>query len=85
MYNHCKPTRQRVFEFGYVDIFRGKTEIARKHARGAPINSYLQLCSGQYRRTTYLIEGIEQRITTEGCTHRVSLMKTPRRERASSG
>ena len=57
-----------MLKFGYVDIFGGKPEIARKHECRAAINRDLQLRSRQHRRPTDLIEGVEQRVAVEGCS-----------------
>jgi hypothetical protein len=73
-----------MLKFGYVDIFPGKPEIARKHERGAPVNRDLQLGSGQCRRATYPVECVKQGIAAEGCSH-CALMKTLPQARASSG
>jgi hypothetical protein len=85
MHHRVQPVGQGMPEFRYVDMFRGKPEIARQHQRGAPIDRDLQLCSSQYRRATDLIEGIEQRVAAKGCTHPTTLMKTRPPANASSG
>ena len=85
MYDRRQPIRQRVLEFGYVDILRGKPKIAGQHQRRTAVNRDLQPGSGLNRRTADLIEGIEQCVAAEGCTHRVFLTKTPPPARASSG
>ena len=85
MYDRRQPIRQRVLEFGYVDIFRGKPEIAGKHQRRVAVDRDLQLGPGLNCRATDLIECIEQCVAAEGCTHRVFLTKTPPPARASSG
>ncbi len=85
MHNLRQPARQRALKFGYVDIFRGKPEIARKHQRRASIDRDLQLRSRQHRRATNLIECIQQGVAAEGCTHHASLMRTPPPASASSG
>jgi hypothetical protein len=73
-----------MLKFGYVDIFRGKPEVARKHERAAAVNRDLQLGSGQCRRATDPVERVKQSIAVEGCSHR-ALMKTLPQARASSG
>ena len=78
-------TRQRMVEFGYVDIFRREPKIARQHQRRPTINGDLQLRSGVDRRASNPVKGVEERVAVKGCTHRACLMKSPRPASASSG
>ena len=80
-----QPTRQRVLEFGDVDIFSSKPEVARQHERRTAIDRDLQLCSRLHGSAPDPVEGVEQRVAVEGCAHRGRLMKTQPPASASSG
>src|SRR5689334_10500779 len=81
--NIGQPSRPNLPYLCDIDVFRRKPEIARQHKRRTAIDRDLQLRAGVHGGATNPVEGVEQGIAIEGNRHRASLMKTPRRVRAS--